>query len=193
MSPVGRQCRFLDKRRVGGLVTLKYAPYSRQYSRKTRGDLGGSTDQKVSEIFEKLYFVKSSTKSLHNKEKWESPWPWLQWYRTAVKINSIKLLIDNSGNLPHNGIKLIEHERLVIICQIKLHLITLKVKIMRIIQKEHTQHFSTVLPPFCLLAVKITPITLCGPTCAHRLAQGCAKVSLGRIVLINLALQNNKT
>ena len=53
----------------GGLVTLKYVPYSSQYCRKTRGNLGGSTDQKVSKIFEKLYFVESSTESLHNKEK----------------------------------------------------------------------------------------------------------------------------
>ena len=86
-----------------------------------------------------------------------------------MKVNSLKLLIDNSGNSPYNDIKLNWYERLVILCHIKLHLITLKVKIMRIIHKEYAQHFTTVLTPFCLLAVKITPIILCGPTCAHRL------------------------
>ena len=50
----------------------KYAPYLSSYCRKTRGDLGGSIDQKVSKIFEKLYFIESSTESLHNKEKSES-------------------------------------------------------------------------------------------------------------------------
>ena len=53
------------KRRVGGLVTLKYAPYSSQYCTKSRGDPGGFTDQKISKIFEKLYFVEF----LHNREK----------------------------------------------------------------------------------------------------------------------------
>ena len=153
----------------GGLVTLKYAPYSSQYCRYTREDLGGSTNQKVSKVFEKLYFIESSTECLQYKEKWENSWPWLHGYRTVMKFNSLKLLIDNSRNLPYNDIKLNLYERLVILCYIELHLITLKVKIMRIIQKEHTCHFSTVLLPFCLLALKIAPTVLCGPTCAHHL------------------------
>ena len=46
----------------------KYPPYSSPYCRKTGGDLGESTDEKVSKIFKKLYFIESSIESIHNKE-----------------------------------------------------------------------------------------------------------------------------
>ena len=90
----------------------------------------------------------------------------------------LKLLIDNSGNSLYNDIKFNWYERLVKPCHIKLYSITLIVKIMRIIQKEHTQHFTTVLPSFCLLAVKIAPIIPPGLLPPSLLLNGILTVSL---------------
>ena len=146
-----------------GLVNLKYAPYSLAVNivGKLEGIQGIYCSKRLKNIRKTVFYWKFYRISSKQRE--------MRKFSTVVKVNSLKLLIDNSGNSPYNDIKLNWYERLIIFYHIKLHLITLKVKIMRIIQIEHTHYFSTVLPLFRLLAVKTTPTILCGPRCAHRL------------------------